>query len=344
MERFATGFSVSGATPPGYRLETEEFAVTFKGVVCDEAKNYITEGFEKCYCWTPVMNLLLQATQRPWAQPTDVEESAEELIRAWIQTFEGWGLLSALLPTTSSRYFILSLAYTAEKWDTESGGEFSEEKVFDTVKMVYDNVPGKELQNILPSFGVWFEEMSEEESGGNSREKVLSLFFRAKWVLEVKFTMEKKRVNKSLLDLSAEASVQNIRFVQEINELIIPPVLRHALREKLKDADWERSYYSFVEHNKQLEEEEAMSQDKPNQAPFYLKGIKKEEELENCSEPQLGKDHDLQTQLNLQSPHSSCQQGSLSWKLIFSVPVVLSVVGFIVSKVLHKVPFYNSLT
>ena len=40
-------------------------------------------------------------------------------------------------------------AYTSTNWDEGTGGEFSEEKVFDTVKYVYDNMPGKELHNLV---------------------------------------------------------------------------------------------------------------------------------------------------------------------------------------------------
>ena len=37
------------------------------------------------------------------------------------------------------------LTFTSANWDTDTGGEFTEEKVFDTVKYVYDNIKGKEL-------------------------------------------------------------------------------------------------------------------------------------------------------------------------------------------------------
>ena len=43
----------------------------------------------------------------------------------------------------------ISAAYTSTNWDEGTGGEFSEEKVFDTVKYVYDNMPGKELHNLV---------------------------------------------------------------------------------------------------------------------------------------------------------------------------------------------------
>jgi len=339
MERFATGFSVAGATRPGYRMENDEFSVTFKGVVCDEAKNVITEGFEVCYCWSPVMSLLLDACSLPWLSPTDIEESAEELLREWLQEFQGWGLLSALLPPTVSRYFILSLAYTAENWDTESGGDFSEEKVFEAVKTVYNAVPGKELHNILPSFGVWFEEIEreegEEEEEGAPRRKVLSLFFRAKWVLEVKFILEKKRVNSSLVHLAAEATVQRLRLQAEIPGLGVPASLHPVLRDKLKHLDWERSYYSYRDHLAMLEREREQQADEPEQPSFLLPGIKSEgfeEEIDNIVEESpvisLPETKPL-TNLQRQDSHL---RGGLSWQMMASMPLAISVLGYFFSR------------
>ena len=40
--------------------------------------------------------------------------------------------------------------------------------MFETVKYVYDNMPGKELRTLLPKFGCWFEEIVD---GGRSCEK-----------------------------------------------------------------------------------------------------------------------------------------------------------------------------
>jgi len=247
MEGFATGFSVVGATSPGFSLENEHFKITFRGVICDESKNIISEGFETCYDWGPVMNLILESTLEDWEVPVNIEETAENKLKDWLTTFRGWGLLSSLLPTNIHRYFILSLAFTSANWDETSGGPFTEEKAFEAVKTVYNTVPGKELASILPTFGVWFEENVAKDEGAERR-KHLSLFFRAKWVLEVKFILEKKRVNNSLVELAAEAVVQHIKFPKELEDLEVPEVLNGILKHKLKDADWVRSYWSLREH------------------------------------------------------------------------------------------------
>ena len=108
---------------------------------------------------------------------------------------------TSILDTKMHRHVLLSLAYTSSNWDEETGGEFTEEKVFETVKYVYDNMPGKELRTLLPKFGVWFEEIIDGRKS-TERKKMLTLFFNAKWVLEIKFILEKKRVNNNLVDLA----------------------------------------------------------------------------------------------------------------------------------------------
>lgn len=246
MEGFATGFAVESATTPGFFIENDEFKITFLGAICDESKNIISEGFESCYDWRPVMELFLQSTQ-DWEVPVDIEETAEIKLREWLTTFQGWGLLSSILPPLKHRYFILSLAFTSANWDTNSGGEYTEEKAFEAVKEVYQHVQDKDLASILPKFGIWFEENVKVDKGAERR-KNLTLFFNAKWVLELKFVVEKKRINHSLLELAAESVVHRIRFKDQVAQLEIPETLLPVMREKFKDEDWVRSYWSLRDH------------------------------------------------------------------------------------------------
>jgi len=244
MEGFATGFALSGATRPGFSLENEKFKITFDGVMCNEVKNIISHGFESCYDWRPVMSLLMESASEDYYVIQDIEERAEARMRHWLASFEGWGLLASILPPLKHRYFILSLAYTSANWDTGTGGEHSEEKVFEAVKTVFNAVPGKELPNLVPKFGMWFDEFSE---GGieDQRKKSFTIFFNAKWKLEAKFIVEKKRVNRSLLELAAEVVVRRLEWKEEVEALEVPRTLLHVLRDKFKDADWVRKYWQF---------------------------------------------------------------------------------------------------
>ena len=150
--------------------------------------------------------------------------------------------MSSILDSKMHRHVLLSLAYTSSNWDESTGGEFTEEKVFETVKYVYDNMPGKELRTLLPKFGCWFEEIVDG-SKACERKKMLTLFFNAKWALEIKFVLEKKRVNNNLVDLAAEAVVEKFVIEEEIEDLNIPETLYNVVREKFRDIEWTRSYW-----------------------------------------------------------------------------------------------------
>ena len=280
MEAFATGFSLSSGTKPGFAQQNDKYRITFSEVICDQAKNIVSRGFEHCYNWRSVMDLILQATEEVATDNIiDIEAGAEESLKEWLVTFQGWGLLSSILDSKMHRHVLLSLAYTSSNWDESTGGEFTEEKVFETVKYVYDNMPGKELRTLLPKFGCWFEEIVD---GGRSceRKKMLTLFFNAKWALEIKFVLEKKRVNKNLVDLAAEAVAQKFVIEEEIEDLDIPETLYNVVREKFRDTEWVRSYWDsqpFKQSNLANIEPE---QEKEKKQEVELDGEVEEEEEE----------------------------------------------------------------
>ena len=244
MEAFATGFSLSSGTKPGYSLENDDYKIIFSEVICDQNKNIVSRGFENCYNWKDVMELVLDmADEADTDVLIDIEASTEDAIRDWLVTFSGWGLLSSILDSKIHRHVLLSLAYTSSNWDTDTGGEFSEEKVFETVKYVYDNMPGKELHTLVPKFSIWFEEISSGKKE-MERRKELTLFFNAKWALEVKFFIEKKRINQTLVDLAAESVVRNILIEEDICDLPIPDTLFPVVLNKFCDIEWVRSYWN----------------------------------------------------------------------------------------------------
>ena len=126
MERFATGFAPARATKPGFVIENEKFRVTFEGVsssmikeltqscfkvICNDVKNIISHGFETCYDWRPVMELLLEsATDDYWVKEVcrwylsyfdlgsqvddnhlvyqDIEVKAKNKLGAWLTSFQ----------------------------------------------------------------------------------------------------------------------------------------------------------------------------------------------------------------------------------------------------------------
>ena len=253
MEEFATGFNRASATKPGFTLDNQTFSVTFSEVSCEQTKNIVSRGYENCYNWEPVMQLILDVVEDYEIENLiDIEAVSEEVISEWLISFEGWGLLASILDTSVHRHVLLSLAYTRDNWNEDTGGEYSDQKVFDAVKQVYSAMPGKQLFTLLPKFGLYFEEIVDG-SKQSERKKELVLFFHAKWDLEVRFIVEKKRVNRSLVNLAAEAVARSILVEQRIVELPVPGTLFPMIRDKFCDAEWVRSYWSSqpdnTEHN-----------------------------------------------------------------------------------------------
>jgi len=244
MEGFATGFTPTQATKPGFAVENEKFRVTFDGVMCNDVKNIISHGFETCYDWRPVLELLLEAACEDYFMIQDIERKAEQRINNWLTSFQGWGLLSSMLPNLKHRHFILALAYTAANWNEDTGGERTDEKVFEAVKTVFEAVPGKRVSSLVPDLSCWFDEMVE---GGmeEQRSKHFTLFFNAKWALEVRFIVEKRRQVESLLDRAAEVVVRRLETEEEVEKLTIPRTLLPAVKDKFRDALWVRSYWAF---------------------------------------------------------------------------------------------------
>jgi len=244
MEGFATGFTPTQATKPGFAVENEKFRVTFDGVMCNDVKNIISHGFETCYDWRPVLELLLEAACENYFMIQDIERKAEQRLKNWLTTFQGWGLLSSMLPNLKHRHFILALAYTAANWNEDTGGERTDEKVFEAVKTVFEAVPGKKVSSLVPDLSCWFDEMVE---GGmeEQRSKHFTFFFNAKWALEVRFIVEKRRQVESLLARAAEVVVRRLENEDEVEKLTIPRTLLPAVKDKFRDALWVRSYWAF---------------------------------------------------------------------------------------------------
>jgi len=210
-------------------------------------------GFQCCYNWSEVIKLILVATEAAGNDNTvDIEEAVQESLKGWLTSFQGWGLLSSLVPVASIRHIVLSLAYISDIWDVDRQGEYSVEKVFNIVKKMHDNIEGKEIGRSLPKTAIWFEEIV---TGGeeNERKKNLTLCFYGKWVLEAKFVVEKLRVNRNLKELSAETLVRNIYNKEEVENLEIPNELLDTVRSKFSDAEWVRDHWRLKAH---LEEPE----------------------------------------------------------------------------------------
>merc|ERR1712112_789570 len=250
MEGFATGFSVPGKTKPGFGMESDEFKIVFTGVTVDGGKNLVTKGLETCYDWRDCMGIVLTAA-KDYEDLADIEDKTEEVLRRWLKSFRGWGLLSCMVAVEKHRHFLMALLYTWANWQEATGGVRTEQKVFNTVKYVYEHIQGKNIGSMVPEFGVWFEELDSRTEEGERR-KSLTFFFKAQWDLEVGFIVEKKRVNDSLVDLAAEAVAKHLEDVEDVTKLEIPKTLFEPMFVKFKDAEWIRGHMRHINNTRTI--------------------------------------------------------------------------------------------
>jgi len=235
---FLSGFSLCHGAKSGVFVENEQFKISSNEVFCNGIKNVISHGFECCYEWQGIMDLMLLASE-DFQNTEDFEDKSEDLVETWLGSFAGWGLLSSMLPSNLQYFFIGQLTTTRANWDREE--QFSHQAAFEEVIGRYELDREKKLDDLIPNFGVSTDEVIEGNE--DERKKIVTVNFDAKWKLEVKFTIEKKRVVKTLVDAAAEIIGKVLDDEISVDMLEIPQVLKKPVVEKVRDSLWIRKHH-----------------------------------------------------------------------------------------------------
>lgn len=208
--------------------------------------NLVAEGLETFYDWSDIMELVSAAVQDQGSMD-DVEDTISEAITDWLTTLSGWGLLSTLMPVEKSRHIIAALLYTNANWNETTGGPRTDLKVFDTVKYVYNHVPGRSVHDLVPRLGVWFQELRPSEKA-QERKKRLVVYFKGQWDVQVKFIVEKKRmIGETLAELSCEAVASQVWRLHHLDtkRLELADTLQGVLDRYFHDAQWVRKHWDL---------------------------------------------------------------------------------------------------
>ena len=82
--------------------------------------------------------------------------------------------------------------------------------------------------------------------------KRLDIFVRGPDYLRISFIVERKRVNKSLVDLTSEAMVKQVESFEDLDSLEIPQTLLGGVVDRYKDAQWVEGHRDFVEEERKM--------------------------------------------------------------------------------------------
>ena len=227
---FLPGFTNFRGSKPGAVLKNNEYLLTFSGVLLNGKKSAIvSQGFEGCYDWSDVMNILIEALDQ-FEDIESAEELATEDMTSWLMTYAGWGLLSTLLPRQQHVKFGRMLREIKENWSQYYEGEYFEEGCW--ALLFIDN----DLEDIIPEFQVT---ISDDDFGGQvGRKKWFDLRFVSTWNLTVRFSIEKLRCETNLVNIAAAAVGKHLEDVDEIEQLDIPVTLMSPVSKMRRDQRW----------------------------------------------------------------------------------------------------------
>ena len=283
-EGFFTGLSDRKGTKPGHIEQNEGYLVRFEAIQCEnvpvEQSRFVKDRFESCYRWTPVMELILECLEYYYDEE-DFQIDLEHTIRAFLSEFEGWGMLFALLPQEFQKLLLILYSHINVK-NLEQNIQKTYEEVFEELLDLYENeTQGMPLSDLVPKVNARLLNIVAGPKE-HERRKILKLhFMSSRFQLIANFSVEKKRVRRSLVDHSAEVVANEIIgvYVDTPDDLEIPETLKPAVQTKLIDVDWIASYYyakRMAEQKRRHSQEEVSvpSEDQqPKQAVFSLSSM-----------------------------------------------------------------------
>jgi len=232
---FLPGFTNFRGTKPGAVLQNPVFHLTFSEVLLNGKKSaVVSRGFEGCYDWTDVMNILLESL-RNFKDIKTSEKLAMKYLKSWFLTYAGWGLFSTLLPRQQHIDFKQAMRSLKENWQLNQ--EYTETKCWRLF------CQDKDMEAIIPKFKVTIGEGNFGLWAG--RQKWITLkFVTPKWNMEIRFIAGKQKMEKgNLVAIASAAVAAHLEDFDDVDHLEIPRTLMKPVAEIMEDHKWIKSAF-----------------------------------------------------------------------------------------------------
>lgn len=243
---FFTGLSNRNGTKPGLAVMNETFLVRFEGIQTEKLNptqwRFVKDRFESSYDWEQMMEMILECLEYFYDEG-DFQIDCQTSIKAWLSEFEGWGLMFTLLPMDFQKFLLVLFAHMNVKNSQENVVK-SNRELFEELQEHYEReTQGLPLSDLVPKV----EARLLNIIGGPrvcERRKMLKVkFLSQRYTLIANFTVEKKRLRRSLVEHAAEVVA---RMVDDTEELEIPETLKPVVSDKIIDSEWVASHWCSV--------------------------------------------------------------------------------------------------
>eukprot|EP00092_Neocalanus_flemingeri_P026343 GFUD01028558.1.p1 GENE.GFUD01028558.1~~GFUD01028558.1.p1 ORF type:complete len:334 (+),score=81.17 GFUD01028558.1:31-1032(+) len=244
MRRLLSGLGFNQGTKPGFQKTTEKFGVCFEGIECENAEhaenwaNNVKIKFETCYNWSQIIELTLGSLESFYDDASDFEDDLQDEIKDWLASVDGWGLLFTLLPFELQQYFLLMYYHINMNHQEDN---ISNEDMFYRIKAMYESeTQGLPFSDLIPRVEVKLLQIIRGPKEHERRKMLLIKFNGSNIKLIAKFSVDKKRLRRTLAEIAAEVVGQ---IVEDSEDLEIPETLKEIVSDKIVDADWVADYW-----------------------------------------------------------------------------------------------------
>eukprot|EP00092_Neocalanus_flemingeri_P009604 GFUD01010336.1.p1 GENE.GFUD01010336.1~~GFUD01010336.1.p1 ORF type:complete len:319 (-),score=73.09 GFUD01010336.1:41-997(-) len=259
MRRLFSGLGFNQGTKPGFQKTTEKFGVCFEGIECENADhaenwaNNVKIKFETCYNWSQIIELTLGSLESFYDDASDFEDDLQDEIKDWLASVDGWGLLFTLLPFELQQYFLLMYYHINMNHQEDN---ISNEDMFYRIKAMYESeTQGLPFSDLIPRVGVKLLLMIGGPKEHERRKMLLIKFNGSKFKLIAKFSVDKKRLRRTLAEIAAEVVGQ---MVEDSEDLEIPETLKEVVSDKIVDANWVADYWwAKFKQSRRIDEEKS---------------------------------------------------------------------------------------